>query len=210
MEDGPALWPFLRLAVARYQEHSIAGCALSPIGLTGWVQPLPTRTTTVSRPDADRVRVTVTGAVAFLRVRRRHEDGAGADGVADLDADTPTGGAAAFDRLLRLTRTVHATVQVLPDGASDLEWHTVARRRLPAVGVGDETTFRVTWTGELALPPVGARPVPLDLRTPGTQLRWRVLVEERELLDADPVDEPNISGAPTLVPRVVYADAIPL
>lgn len=210
VEDGPALWPFLRLAVARYQEHSIAGCALSPIGLTGWVQPLPTRTTTVSRPDADRVRVTVTGAVAFLRVRRRHEDGAGADGVADLDADTPTGGAAAFDRLLRLTRTVHATVQVLPDGASDLEWHTVARRRLPAVGVGDETTFRVTWTGELALPPVGARPVPLDLRTPGTQLRWRVLVEERELLDADPVDEPNISGAPTLVPRVVYADAIPL
>ena len=206
IDDGPALWPFVRLAVARYQERSISGCALSPIGLTSWVQPLPTRTATVSRPDADHVRVTLTGAVAFLRVRARHEDAVDED----LDADTPTGGGAAFDRLLRLTRAVHATVQVLPDGASDLEWRTVARRRLPAVGVGDETTFTVTWTGELALPPAGARDVPLALATPGGQERWRVLVEERELLDADPVDEPNISGTPTRAPRVVYADAIML
>lgn len=211
LDDGPALWPFVRLAVARYQPDAIAGCTLSPVGLTSWVQPLPGRTTTVNRPDDERVRVTVTGAVAFLRpLRVRGEEEAPTPAGDELDADTPTAGTAALDRFLAGSRTVHATVQVLPDGAGDLEWRTVARRRLPVVGVGPTGTYRVTWSGELRLPVGPAREVPLDLRTPGAQPRWRVLVEERELLDADPVDEPNLSGTPTRVARVVYADAVPL
>ncbi|MBX9246447.1 hypothetical protein ICW40_16770, partial [Actinotalea ferrariae] len=209
VDDGPAIWPFVRLAVARYQPDSIAGCALSAVGLTSWVQPLPTRTATVNRPDDDRVRVTVSGAVAFLRGLRRGDDGPQAPRE-DLDADTPTAGTAVLDAFLAASRTVHATVQVLPDGASDLEWVTVATRRLPAVGVGPDGSYRVTWSGELRLPPAASREVPLDLRTPGSQPRWRVLVEERELLDADPVDEPNVSGSTTRAARVVYADAIPL
>jgi hypothetical protein len=52
--------------------------------------------------------------------------------------------------------------------------------------------------------------VPLKLRTPGTQPQWRVLVEEHELLDADPIDESNESGATTITPRLVYADAVTL
>ena len=47
LHETPALWPFVRLAVARYQPHSIAGCELSPVALTSWVQPL-------ADPDADR------------------------------------------------------------------------------------------------------------------------------------------------------------
>ncbi|MCL3862338.1 hypothetical protein [Actinotalea sp. K2] len=209
LDDGPALWPFVRLAVGRYQPDSIEGCALSAVGLTSWVQPLPTRTATVNRPDEDHVRVTVTGAVAFLRTPRRGEDGPRSAGD-DLDADTPTGAAAAFDALLAQSRTMHASVQVLPDGAGDLGWVTVAERRLPAVGVGDESSFRVTWSGGLDLPAPHARPAPLELRTPGDQPRWRVLIEERELLDADPVDRPNASGATSITPRVVYADAVVL
>ncbi len=69
MDDGPDLWPFVRLALARYQPSSIDGCSLSPVGLTSWVQPLPTRTTTVNRPDENHVRVTVTGVIALLRAR---------------------------------------------------------------------------------------------------------------------------------------------
>ncbi len=207
LDDGPALWPFVRLAVARYQPDSIDGCALSPIGLTSWVQPLPTRTATVNRPDAERVRVTVTGAVGFLRIRDEQKQPALRE---EVDADTPTGVGQAFDRLLALTRTMWATIQVLSEGNSDLEWVTVASRRLPAVGVGDETNFRVTWTGELGLPAESARQEPLELKTPGTQQRWRVLIEERERLDADPVDKPNVSGSTTIAERVVYADAITL
>jgi hypothetical protein len=209
LEDGPALWPFIRLAVARYQPDSIAGCHLSPVGLTGWVQPLPSRTATVGRPDEDHVRVTVTGAIALLRSLPRGVDPP-APAREDLDADSPTGSTVAVDRLVALSRTVAATVQVLPDGASDLEWADVGRRRLSLVGLGDETNFRVTWSGELTLPPASARPVPLELRTPGTQPRWRVLIEEHELLDSDPVGEPNLSGAAGTTPRLVYADAVPL
>lgn len=208
LDDGPALWPFVRLAVARYQPDSIAGCHLSPVGLTSWVQPLPTRTATVNRPDEARVRVTVSGAVAFLRGLRR--DGGDEQVPVELDADTPTGATALVDQVLARSRTVHATVQVLPDGATDLEWRTVSSRRLPVVGVGPSGSYRVTWSADLALPHPGARDVPLELRTPGSQPRWRVLVEERELLDADPVDEPNLTGTPTRTSRVVYADAIPL
>lgn len=211
LDDGPALWPFVRLAVARYQPDSIAGCALSAVGLTSWVQPLPTRMATVSRPDADHVRVTVTGAVAFLRTPRRgQDDPPPAGGPEPLDADTPTAAAAVFDALLARSRTMRVALQVLPPGASDLQWHTVAERRLPAVGVGDETNFRVTWSGQLDLPAAEDRPVPVELRTPGDQPAWRVLVEERELLDADPVDAPNASGRTSIAERVVYADAIPL
>jgi hypothetical protein len=206
LDDGPTLWPFVRLAVARYQPDSIVDCALSPVSLTSWAQPLPTRTTTVSRPDPEHVRVTVTGAVGFYRVGPRRGETAPTlpDEPADsLDADTPTGGAQVLDDLLRLSRVVRASVQVLDDGASDLQWRTVATRRLPAVGFGDETTFRVTWTGELPCPGV-------PLATPGSSATWRVLVEESELLDADAPDVPNAEGRTVLVPRTVYLDTIAL
>ncbi|MBT0993595.1 hypothetical protein KIN34_04755 [Cellulomonas sp. DKR-3] len=206
LDDGPALWPFVRLAVARYQPSSIADCELSPVGLTAWAQPLPTRTATVSRPDPDHVRVTVTGAVGFYRTRPRR--GLPVPSLPDepadlLDADTPTGQVQELDELLRLSRVMRASVQVLDEGASDLQWRTVATRRLPAVGFGDETTFRVTWTGELPCPGV-------PLATPGSSETWRVLVEESELLDADAPDAPNADGRTVLIPRTVYLDSIPL
>lgn len=201
MDDGPNLWPFVRLALARYQPSSIEGCSLSAIGLTSWVQPLPTRTTTVNRPDASHVRVTVTGVIALLRVPRV------VGGVAgdDLDADTPTGQAARIDALLAGTRIVMARLEHLPDGASDLQWETVTYRRLPVVGTETGFTMRVTWSGELRLPE------PLELRTPGTPTSaWRVVVEEQELLDADDPDQPNLANQTVIVRRTVFADTISL
>ncbi|HEU4998499.1 MAG TPA: hypothetical protein VFT68_06095 [Lapillicoccus sp.] len=202
LDDGPDLWPFVRLAVARYQPTSIDGCHLSPIGLTSWVQPLPSRTTTVSRPNAGRVRVTVTGVVAFLHSVRIGGVGVSGD---DLDADTPLGDAARLDALVATSRVVMARVERLPEGASDLQWEAVTYRRLPVVGQGGESTMRVTWSGELRLPE------PLEPRTPGTPgSRWRVVVEEQELLDADDPDAPNMAGQTVTVRRTVYADTIPL
>jgi hypothetical protein len=202
VDDGPDLWPFVRLAVARYQPDSIDGCALSPIGLTSWVQPLPTRTATVSRPDVGRVRVTVTGVVALLRDAR--DAGVGVSGD-ELDADTPLGDAARLDAIVATSRVVTARVERLPEGASNLQWEAVTYRRLPVVGQGGESTMRVTWSGELRLPE------PLELRTPGPAgSSWRVVVEEQELLDADDPDAPNIAGQTVTVRRTVYADTVPL
>jgi hypothetical protein len=201
MDDGPDLWPFVRLAVARYQPSSIDGCSLSPVSLTSWVQPLPTRTTTVNRPDETHVRVTVTGVIALLRSPR---GGGGVSGD-ELDADTPTGQAARVDALLAATRIMTARVERRPEGASDLQWEAVTYRRLPVVGDGTENTMRVTWSGELPLFE------PLELRTPGTpDSAWRVVVEEEELLDADDPDAPNLYGQTVIVRRTVFADTIPL
>lgn len=212
LEDTPALWPFVRLSVARYQASSIAGCLLSPTALTDWVQPLPTRTATVNRPDADHVRVTLTGTVSFLRTGREAlggiaggVGGTGGVGPEPLDADTPVGALATVDALVSATRRVTAEIQVLPAGGTDLQWSTVASRRLPAVGA-DGTSFHVTWTGQLTLP----EGHDLPLATPGSSPRWRVLVEEVELLDADAPDRPNLDGATTLAPRTVYLDTIAL
>lgn len=199
LEDTPQLWPFVRLAVARYQPSSIPGCELSPVALTSWVQPLPTRTATVSRPDADHVRVTVTGTVSFLRTVRQAGD------TEVVDADTPTGALALVDALVSATRTVTASLQRLPDGGSDLQWETVATRRLPVVGV-QGATYRVTWSAALALPDEHGLP----LATPGASGRWRVLVDEAELLDADAPGIANVKDQTVRVPRTVYLDTIAL
>ena len=205
LDDTPVLWPFVRLAVARFQPTSIAGATLSPVVLTSWVQPLPTRTCTVSRPDADHVRVTLTGTVALLRAPRLNPIDDPGD---ELGADTPTGDLRRIDALLAASRTVEARLEMLPDGATDLQWQVQGVRRLRLVGIGDETNFRATWGGELAIPHGLGQPA--DLRTPGSSTRWRVVVEESELLDADAPEVANVEGRTVTTARVVYADVIPL
>jgi hypothetical protein len=214
LHESPALWPFVRLAVARYQPHSIEGCALSPVALTGWVQPLPTRTLTVSRPDARHVQVTLTGAVSWLRWSESPPELPGEQ----LSADTPTGPAAARASRLQQSRTVRASVQHRPEGAGDLEWRTMASALLLAVHVEESGAYQATWTGSVALPDHTAG-VP-GLRRPGgtetsggaetsagAEPSWRLLVEEHELLDADP---PESRRGVAAVGRLVYADAVPL
>ncbi len=210
LQETPALWPFVRLAVARYQPHSIAGCELSPVALTSWVQPLPTRTLTVSRPDSRHVQVTLTGVVSWLRW-----DPHGAPGLAgeQLSADSPTGDAAVRAARLQESRTVRATVQSRREGAGDLEWETVSSFLLLAVSVEESGGFRATWTGSVVLPenagtPAGDAAGYPGLRRPGgPESTWRVLVEEHELLDADPA-VPGAAAVP--VPRLVYADTVAL
>ena len=204
MDDGPDLWPFVRLAVARYQPGSVDGCQLSPVGLTSWVQPLPTRTVTVSRPDADHVRVTLTGTIAFLRLPARGDNG-GEDIPGDeLDADSPTGAMLRIDDIVGRSRIVTVTLQELPDGGSDLQWSTVTYKRLRVVGRGPAATAQVTWSGELPLF------TPLAPQTPGRSTQRRVVVEEQELLDADAPGVANSQGQTVTVGRTVYADTIAL
>ncbi|HEY0519144.1 MAG TPA: hypothetical protein VGC84_06590 [Ilumatobacteraceae bacterium] len=210
LQETSALWPFVRLAVARYQPHSIEHCELSPVALTSWVQPLPTRTLTVSRPDSQHVQVTLTGVVNWLRWDPESAPGLAGD---QLSADSPTGDAAVRAARLQESRTVRATVQMLPDGGGDLEWQTWSSSLLLAVSVEESGGFLATWTGSVVLPSTaGTAAGDADgypnLRRPGqTDSAWRVLVEEHELLDADPIE----AGAePAPVARLVYADVVAL
>ncbi len=188
LDPGDSLWPFVRLAVARYQPDSIADAELSPVALTDWVQPLPERTTTVSRPDAEHVQVTVTGPVAL----RGGEDPPGdtADAISTAD------------RLLLRSRAMHATLQRAPKaGGSDLEWTDGPRVRLPLVGGAG---LRCTWSAQLELPE------PISLATPGESATWRILVEEVEFIEADPREGSNRQGTPSTASRLVYADYLAL
>jgi hypothetical protein len=209
VQETSALWPFLRLALARYQPHSIEGCALSPVIVTDWVQPLPARTLTVGRPDAGHVQVTLSGVVSWLRW---DPDFAPDLPGEQLSADSPTGEAKTRASRLQLSRTVRASVQRRADGASDLEWELVSSSTLVAVSVEETGGFRSTWTGTVTLP-VGAGTQSGDalgcpgLRRPGDAgSTWRVLVEEHELLNADLSPD----GLATVAPRLVYAGEIGL
>lgn len=207
LQETPALWPFVRLAVARFQPRSIDGCTLSPVALTSWVQPLPTRTLTVSRPDAQHVQVTVTGVVNWLRWDPRSTPGLAGE---QLSADSPTGDAAVRAARMQQSRTVRATVQRRPEGASDLEWEMVSTSLLLAVSVEESGGFRATWSGSVVLPagagtPAGDAAGYPGLRRPGgPHASWRVLVEEHELLETDSAEP----GSRTTVPRLVYADSV--
>lgn len=209
IQETPALWPFVRLAVARYQPQSIAGCELSQVALTSWVQPLPARTLTVSRPDPGQVQVTLTGVVSWLRW-----DPHGAPELPgeQLSADSPTGDAAIRASRLQQSRTVRASVQSRAAGTGDLEWQTVSSWLLLAVSVEEAGGFRATWSGSVNLPagagtPAGEAAGVPGLRQPGNpDSLWRVLVEEHELLDADPPP----GGRSARVPRLVYADSVGL
>ena len=216
LQETAALWPFVRFAVARYQPNSIQGCSLSPVALAGWVQPLPTRTLTVTRPDAHRVQVTLTGVVNWLRFDR--EATADLSG-GELGPDTPTGDDAVRAARLQRSRTVLASVQRRPEGAGNLDWETVSSSVLLAVHVEEDGDSVATWTGSVVLPSNAGTPdgdaagVPGLRRPGGRESSWRVLVEEHELLDTDPT-APGFLGfvpvAPPVVPRLVHADEVAL
>ena len=64
LDSTSAVWPFLRLSLARYQPNSIPGKEFSEVVATDFVQLPPERIATLSRPEANEVRVTVTGVTA--------------------------------------------------------------------------------------------------------------------------------------------------
>lgn len=213
LEDGPALWPFVRLAVARYQPSSLLGKTLSSVAVTSWAQPLPTRTLTVSRQGAERIQVTLTGTISVLHPYLGAPSG-------DLSpsewitADTPTGTDAQVAAIVRQSRRVRISVQRLAPGAGDLGWETSYRNEIRASSVHN-ASLKATWTGALPLPPGSGTPegdalgLPA-LQTPGSSTIWRVLVEEYEVLDADDPGTPEPSIDPVPIERLVYADTVAL
>ncbi len=66
-DPGSAFWPFVRLAVVRYQPDSLLGMHLSPVVVCDFAQLTPERTATLTRPSATEVRVVVSGVVGERR-----------------------------------------------------------------------------------------------------------------------------------------------
>jgi hypothetical protein len=186
IDPGDKIWPFVRLAVARYQPDSIAGCHLSAPVKCDFVQLLPERTASVSRTDVRHVRVVVSGAVGTR--------GGGKDEKFPPPALTA-------DESIRRNRRVVARLQrVDPNIPTDLGWDTIDTVELRVRGTG-RTNAEAAWVGELA------SPVNIPLKKPGSGSKWRVAVEEWELLRGDRADLGE-RGPRVTERRLIYADEI--
>jgi hypothetical protein len=179
MESGPAYYPFVRLALARYQPCSIKGCEISRVVTADCVQTAPDRMLSVSAdPDDPRdVQVTVSG-IAPLRSEK---------------VAWPNWVIARAEACIPKTEAV---VWVPVQGP----WTVLTDRQV--------TKHATVWHGGLRLP-----------QTRASQ-RYRIVVEEYELLTTDPgrgigskeVREQFMMSArrvsSDLWPRLVYSDAI--
>ena len=178
-----AFWPFVRLAVARYQPDSVPGAHLSDPVQADFVQLPPERTTTVSRPDATHVRVVVSGTTAT-----------GTAGAPSRPVPVPGGD---LNRYL-VARLQRADAAV----PGDLGWRNERIVELVRAGSG-EVAAQWAWAADIESP----ESIPLSTPTdrPAT---WRVVVEEWERFEGDPDDDPNSDGPGRWEQRLVFADEV--
>lgn len=209
IEPAAAMWPFVRLVVARYQPNSLPGLELSPVVLCDFAQLPPERTMTVSRPDAMSVRVTVSGPAGLRQAGpKSHSDlvtfapvaqhigidpgTLGKSGPYPFGDSDPT-------RLMALDRRIYAILEHREPGEiSDLDWRTVQRQELSLGGLSVAGEF--AWTGVLPIP------IAIGPAEPGSESAWRVTVEEHEGIEGDPTD-PNGNGPLVTQWRIIYADS---
>lgn len=163
IDPGTAFWPFVRLAVARYQPDSVAGEHLSSPVRCDFVQLTPERVASVSRTDDRHVRVVVTGTRGLTK-----------------DATSPRFAEVPPDPLRDRSRLLVASIQTAdPAIGGDLGWRTVATGELLLRGTGADAA-EGAWVGELD----AGGTIPLS--RPGHNPAWRVHIEEWERFPGDP------------------------
>lgn len=200
-ESARTQWPFVRLALSRYQPSSIPGCHLSTPVRADFVQLPPERVLTVGRPDDLRVSVSLLGEFGHRKL---------GDGDRPLPETQP---ADVRDAAVAVSHRVVAKLQQrTPLVGGDLGWRTHEAVDLEIGGHGSTDT-QALWLGTISLPralPL-RRPLAQDLDTdahavddpedvpPDEPLpdidsgivsdppsQWRVRVEEWEHIPGDP------------------------
>ena len=128
LDSTSAVWPFLRLSLARYQPNSIPGKEFSEVVATDFVQLPPERIATRHR------------------CHRGHSRAWSGQPVKPTDS-------ASFQAGLSKSRRVKATLQArAEDAESDLNWTDLRSVECELARV-DATSFKASWTGALKLEP---------------------------------------------------------
>lgn len=189
---GNAYFPFIRLALARFQPSSVPGAHLSPVVITEFVQLTADRTATVSVEGAQAT-VSVSGIAPHNLVATRMSS----HPLINLD--------------LSHSRRVSVTVQRRDSAVdSDMAWTDVGKQVfLPLVTrgglLGRVVTNHRTWRGKVTVPQRGRQ---------GEDLRLLIREYEYFFTDEDPdIHYPMLhTWQPTGIvrSRVVYADVFPL
>ncbi|QIM20607.1 hypothetical protein G7075_04680 [Phycicoccus sp. HDW14] len=184
-------WPFVRLAVARYQPESVTGAHLSTPVRLDQVQLAPERTASVARTDSTHARVVVSGLAG-------HRESASRQYAVSVSRNRTL-----VARLQRYDATL----------GGDLAWTSVDAVELAPRGYASRAEDLV-WVGELEADGV------MDVRTPVGGITasgapagstWRVRVEEWERFPGDPPPRAEIAefgDGPVWEKRLVYADDV--
>jgi hypothetical protein len=127
---SPSYFPFVQLALVRYQPSSLTGIEVSRVVVADMIQVAPDRTLQLTYPSSTVVSVTVSGPGFF-----------------DSDGTAPS------------TMTVYVQEATVKTSDPDLTWATVPGQLAGAVlKVTSETDAAFTWQGDVKLPaPRGSR-----------------------------------------------------
>ena len=184
IDNGDAYYPFVRLALARYQPSSVDGAHLSRVSVTDFMQVVPDRTAEVAL-GSDAATVTIRG-YGGENILARMWQAKFPDIVLGSDLPAPN-------------TSMRAVVERRPaDLPGDLGWSPVG----PEVSLDpDADGFHVTWSGSVAIPPPQA----------GEDRRILITEIETYLRDMLPDDPPMmVSPADFVRERIVYADSFEL
>jgi hypothetical protein len=185
IDNGDGYYPFVRLALARYQPHSVNGAHLSRITMTDFMQLAPDRTAVLEVGQGS-AKITVRG-YGGENITGRMWSPIFSDILFDPDA-TPTP-----------NTTMRAILQRRPKGVpGDLGWEAAG----PEITLSPQAKgFYVTWTGTIGVP----------MTDDG--LDRRILITEIETFPRDMVEsDPSYMFSPRdhVRERIVYADAFDL
>ena len=184
MDPGTTYFPFVSLAVARYQAASLGGIELSPMTRVDFAQLAPDRTC-VATIGTTSVSVSVTGAVADNIVAPSLAP------IATLPSRVQTTAAPRTHRFV-------AYIQERAAGSvGDVGWNTTSAVVELAGNVGVASNLG-NYSGSVAIP-----------TSPNPGAARRVVVEEHEYFAVDPTGGLILAG-PAVSYRLVYIDTIAL
>jgi hypothetical protein len=202
IDPGDSYYPFVRLALARYQAHSVTHAHLSRVVMTDFIQLAPDRVGEVSL-SPDRALVEVSGFSARNK-------------VADLPGPSMVFAEVTDDDAPRFSTTMRVALERRIAGVpGDLGWERVGaevtlspvRPRRSRAGLHSwrerRSPFHATWTGAVPLPRGALQ---------GGDHRLLVTEVETYLRDYPIPGDPSYATSPRdfLRERVVYADTFEL
>jgi hypothetical protein len=196
MQPVSSYFPFVRLALCRYQPDSIEGAHLSRISRAEFIQLVNDRAATVSIGPS-----TLTVSVSGIAALNQLGDALSAALPAPPTTLPPAPPDSQYDRSVGAGRIVTAQLESRPENGGDLDWTALGSASiLPSfsrIGGSPE----VLWSGSVARPSRKNR-----------DHTYRLVLRELEVFGTDP-DVAQPLGVGTTDPvrgRVVYLDTIPL
>lgn len=193
IDTGPSYFPFVRLALARYQPYSIEGAHLSKIVMADFAQVVPDRSTTV-RAERGSLAVTVRGVAA-------------ANDIADRLYRPASDDAGSIDDCRLVVATVERT-----DRGTDVGWRSTGHRVVLSLGGFDGS--EAWWAGRVRLPDPDDR---FDHRlaveehelyeTDPSQAEYWETTLETDTVDLGPFElDVTLPRSTALRTRLIYAD----